>query len=65
MRHFTGSIRGVCLALALSAVAPAADHPGLAIYKEHCARCHAENGGGTKDVPDPLGGTCREDEHPE
>ena len=34
----------------------AAEHPGLAIYKEHCARCHADNGAGTKDVPDPLVG---------
>ena len=42
--------------LAAIAPAPCADHPGLAIYKEHCARCHGENGGGTKDVPEPLVG---------
>ena len=35
---------------------PAADHPGLSIYKEHCVRCHGETGGGTTDVPDPLVG---------
>jgi cytochrome c553 len=34
--------------------AQAADHPGLAVYREHCARCHGEQGGGTKDVPEPL-----------
>jgi len=32
----------------------AADHPGLAIYKEHCVRCHGGTGAGTKDVPAPL-----------
>lgn len=42
--------------LALAAVVAAADHPGLAIYKEHCARCHADNGVGTKDVPEQLVG---------
>ncbi len=36
--------------------ASAADHPGLAIYREHCLRCHGEQGAGTKDVPDPLVG---------
>ena len=40
----------------LAMIAPAADHPGLAIYKEHCGRCHGKNGGGTKDVPEPLVG---------
>ena len=36
--------------------APAADHPGIAVYKEHCGRCHGENGGGTTDVPEALVG---------
>ena len=36
------------------ASAPAEDHPGLAIYREHCVRCHGENGVGTAGVPDPL-----------
>ncbi|MFM8497667.1 MAG: DUF1588 domain-containing protein [Planctomycetia bacterium] len=36
--------------------ATAADHPGLAVYKEHCARCHGDTGAGTKDVPDALVG---------
>jgi cytochrome c553 len=49
------SICVVCLALVATA-ADAADHPGLAIYREHCARCHGENGGGTTDVPEPLVG---------
>ena len=34
----------------------AEDHPGLAIYLEHCIRCHGENGSGTPDVPEPLVG---------
>lgn len=47
-----------CVVLAAHARDPAfaADHPGLAVYKEHCARCHGETGGGTEDVPDPLVG---------
>jgi hypothetical protein len=41
----------------LSAAAPAAeDHPGLAIYREHCGRCHGDSGAGTQDVPEPLVG---------
>jgi len=43
-------------AAAIAASAAAADHPGLAVYKEHCGRCHGENGAGTADVPDPLVG---------
>ena len=34
----------------------AEDHPGRAIYREHCGRCHGEAGTGTKDVPEPLVG---------
>jgi hypothetical protein len=49
------SIRALCLAL-VAAGAGAADHPGLAIYKEHCVRCHGEDGAGTKEVPEPLVG---------
>jgi len=41
--------------LACAATA-AADHPGLAVYREHCLRCHGENGAGTADVPAPLAG---------
>ncbi len=55
MTSFTGHIRAVCLALVATA-AMAADHPGLAIYTEHCGRCHGETGGGTKDLPAPLVG---------
>jgi hypothetical protein len=55
MISFTDPIRAVCLAIA-TAVASAADHPGLTIYKEHCGRCHGDSGVGTKDLPDPLVG---------
>lgn len=55
MTSFTDHIRAVCLAL-VATVAGAADHPGVAIYKEHCGRCHGENGVGTKDVPEALVG---------
>jgi mono/diheme cytochrome c family protein len=34
----------------------AADHPGLTVYREHCGRCHGDDGAGTKDVPQPLVG---------
>ena len=45
------------LALSPSALPLAAeDHPGLAMYREHCGRCHGEAGAGTKDVPEPLVG---------
>jgi len=36
--------------------AAAAPHPGLAVYREHCARCHGDAGGGTPEVPSPLVG---------
>ena len=32
------------------------EHPGAAVYREHCGRCHADNGAGTVDVPQPLVG---------
>jgi len=44
-----------CLTAASSPLA-AEDHPGLAIYREHCGRCHGDAGVGTKDVPEPLVG---------
>jgi hypothetical protein len=34
----------------------AGDHPGLAVYREHCGRCHGDTGIGTPDVPEPLVG---------
>ncbi|MCE9629743.1 MAG: DUF1592 domain-containing protein [Planctomycetia bacterium] len=55
MPSLTDMIRAVCLTLVVASVR-AADHPGLAIYKEHCGRCHGETGGGTADLPDPLVG---------
>jgi hypothetical protein len=33
-----------------------ADHPGAAIYREHCVRCHGADGTGTAEVPHPLVG---------
>ena len=35
---------------------PAREHPGAAIYREHCVRCHGADGAGTADVPHPLVG---------
>ncbi len=45
----------VCLGITTSPLA-ADDHPGLAIYREHCGRCHGDAGAGTPDVPEPLVG---------
>jgi cytochrome c553 len=42
--------------VSFGAAATADDHPGLAVYREHCGRCHGELGTGTKDVPEPLVG---------
>ena len=48
-------LAGIVLAGPGGIGARAADeHPGAAIYREHCGRCHAENGAGTVDVPAPL-----------
>jgi mono/diheme cytochrome c family protein len=56
-------MRFSCLSLVTSLIAAAAiarsaaaDHPGLAVYREHCGRCHGENGAGTNNLPDPLVG---------
>jgi mono/diheme cytochrome c family protein len=35
---------------------PPTESPGLAIYREHCLRCHGENGAGTAEVPAALVG---------
>jgi mono/diheme cytochrome c family protein len=40
----------------LGVIAAADDHPGLAIYRMHCQRCHGADGGGTPEVPAPLAG---------
>jgi hypothetical protein len=45
----------VCLWMSAAPLA-AEEHPGLAIYREHCGRCHGDAGAGTKDVPEPLVG---------
>jgi cytochrome c553 len=42
-----------CLWMSAAPLA-AEDHPGLAIYREHCGRCHGDAGAGTPDVPEPL-----------
>ena len=44
------------LVMGLAGQPALADHPGLAVYREHCVRCHGENGRGTADVPAPLEG---------
>ena len=56
--HSPCNVMPAALAIAVFACwhACAADHPGLAIYKEHCGRCHGDAGVGTTDVPDPLFG---------
>jgi mono/diheme cytochrome c family protein len=43
----------ISCSLATAAEAPA-DHPGVAVYREHCQRCHGEGGAGTAEVPAPL-----------
>jgi cytochrome c553 len=43
-------------AIAAAAAGRAADHPGLAVYREHCQRCHGADGTGTPAVPEPLVG---------
>ena len=35
----------------------AAEHPGMAVYREHCSHCHGDGGRGTADYPDPLAGS--------
>jgi len=54
------SVRLVFGALSLGVVtlAPAvAEHPGMAVYREHCSHCHGDSGGGTEDYPEPLTGS--------
>jgi hypothetical protein len=48
-----------CLAAGWLAAHPlvAQDHPGLAVYREHCGRCHGDSGTGTPDVPEPRSTT--------
>jgi mono/diheme cytochrome c family protein len=41
---------------AAGAEEPAAAHPGLAVYRQHCQRCHGPAGEGTTEVPAPLVG---------
>lgn len=44
--------------VASAAMRPASadEHPGAAIYRQHCLRCHGENGVGTPAAPAPLVG---------
>jgi hypothetical protein len=46
----------VLLAVAAASTARGGDAPGLAIYREHCQRCHGDRGAGTAEHPDPLVG---------
>jgi hypothetical protein len=50
--------RSLLVAAPLAAICPlaAAEHPGQAVYREHCVRCHGDGGVGTPEVPDPLVG---------
>jgi mono/diheme cytochrome c family protein len=47
---------GLAIIASMMPAARAADHPGLAVYREHCVRCHGPDGSGTKNVPEPLAG---------
>jgi hypothetical protein len=49
-------VTSLITAAALAGPVAAADHPGLAVYKKHCGRCHGDNGDGTAEVTDPLVG---------
>ncbi len=51
-RHASGL--AACLVMITVVSAAAAEHPGMAIYRQHCARCHGEGGRGTADYPEPL-----------
>jgi len=52
------SIAVVAVWLLMPAAADAAgeEHPGLAIFREHCQDCHGEGGGGSDTKPEPLVG---------
>ena len=52
------ALLALALAGGLSPWSPAVavDPPGLTVYREHCQRCHGENGGGTPEAPKPLVG---------
>lgn len=56
MQAYRNPMHAAVLAAAFAVAAHAADHPGLAIYREHCVRCHGEHGVGTPEVPEPLVG---------
>ncbi len=45
-----------CSALIACSRVSLADLPGQAVYREHCQRCHGENGAGTVEVSQPLVG---------
>ena len=53
-----GFLKAACVmaTAAVCAARAAADEAGLAVYREHCVRCHGDAGAGTGDVPDPLVG---------
>ena len=53
-------VTAACLACVWMAATPLAaqdsDHPGRAVYREHCFRCHGDSGSGTPNLPEPLVG---------
>ena len=52
-----GGVAVVWFAAGVALAPAAADHPGGAvIYREHCLRCHGENGAGSPELPAPLVG---------
>ena len=57
----SSAVRALCASLVVVASwgmrpASADEHPGAVIYREHCLRCHGENGVGTPAASAPLVG---------
>ena len=48
---------GVLFLGVVTVATAAAEHPGLAVYREHCSHCHGDGGRGTADYPKPLAGS--------
>lgn len=45
-----------CVVLLAACGGMAAEPDGATIFRDHCVRCHGADGGGTAEVPEPLGG---------
>jgi len=59
MADITTQTKMLCLSLFLlcavaTANACAQEQDGILLYREHCSRCHGDNGKGSKSYPDPL-----------